>query len=217
VATPQAAILYLHGFASSPRSRKARFFQEKLHAEGYSVETLDLAPGDFEHLTLTSQLAVVEAAAQGKPVILIGSSMGGYLAALFAQTHPEVARLLLLAPAFAFYALWVNELGPERMAEWRKNGTIPVFHYGEGREMDLRYALVEDAQLYDPFPVFPQPCMIFHGTQDAVVPVSMSQKCASGATNVSLKLLASGHELTDVLDEIWKDAKPFLLDGIAGR
>jgi hypothetical protein len=59
--------------------------------------------------------------------------------------------------------------------------------------------------------------MIFHGTQDSVVPVSLSQKYASGTNNVSLKLLNSGHELTDVLDEIWNDAKPFLLDGMAGR
>jgi pimeloyl-ACP methyl ester carboxylesterase len=162
-------------------------------------------------------LAVVQEAAHGKPVILIGSSMGGYLAALFAQTHPEVTRAVLLAPAFGFYSLWAQELGPARMAEWRKNGAFPVFHYGEGRKLGLGYELMEDAQRYDPFPAFPQPCMIFHGTQDSVVPVSLSQKYASGTNNVSLKLLNSGHELTDVLDEIWNDAKPFLLDGMAGR
>ncbi len=181
------------------------------------MKALDLSRGDFEHLTLTGQLAVVEEAAMGKPVILIGSSMGGYLAALYAQTHHEAARLVLLAPAFGFYSLWARELGPDRMAEWRKNGTIPVFHYGEGRQMDLGYDLMEDALQYDPYPAFSPPCLIFHGTADAVVPSSMSEKYALGRNNVSLKLLDSGHELTDVLDEIWKDAKPFLLDGIAGR
>jgi uncharacterized protein len=53
-------ILYLHGFASGPSSSKARFFRERLERAGASVEVPDLAAGDFEHLTITAQLAVVE-------------------------------------------------------------------------------------------------------------------------------------------------------------
>jgi predicted esterase YcpF (UPF0227 family) len=68
--------IYLHGFASSPASRKARYFVEKLAGRGITVEALELAP-DFEHLTITSQLAVVEKTSHGDPVVLIGSSMGG--------------------------------------------------------------------------------------------------------------------------------------------
>ncbi len=83
--------------------------------------------------------------------------------------------------------------------------------------MDLGYGLMEDAQRHDAYPAFSQPCLIFHGNQDAVVPAAMSTKYATGRNNVSLKLLESGHELTDVLDEIWKDAKPFLLDAMTGR
>ena len=87
-------ILYLHGFASGPGSSKARFFRQRLEAAGGRVEIPDLAAGDFEHLTLTGQLAVIERAAGGEAVSLIGSSMGGYLAALYAQRHPETVRVV---------------------------------------------------------------------------------------------------------------------------
>ena len=50
-------ILYLHGFASGPGSNKARYFQRRLEAAGARVAALDLARGDFEHLTITGQLA----------------------------------------------------------------------------------------------------------------------------------------------------------------
>jgi predicted esterase YcpF (UPF0227 family) len=69
-------VIYLHGFASSPHSRKARFFAAKLRAEGFTVEIPDLAAGDFEHLTLSGQLRVVETALSKGPAILIGSSLG---------------------------------------------------------------------------------------------------------------------------------------------
>ena len=37
-------ILYLHGFASSPRSRKAAFFKEQLDRQGIAVTT-PISPG----------------------------------------------------------------------------------------------------------------------------------------------------------------------------
>ncbi len=161
--------LYLHGFASSPASRKARLFAESLRLENIHLDALDLAP-DFTRLTITGQLEVIEKAAQGDSVVLIGSSLGGYLAAIYAEKHPEVSRLLLLAPAFDFLALWTGELGPEKLREWRKNGAIPVFHYGVGREVPLGYQMMEDAEQYRPFPNFHQPCLILHGLRDTVVP-----------------------------------------------
>ena len=99
-------ILYLHGFASGPSSSKARYFQERLESAGMPVEVPDLAAGDFEHLTLTGQLGVIERSAAAGPVSLAGSSMGGYLAALYAARHPEVLRVVLLAPAFDFARRW---------------------------------------------------------------------------------------------------------------
>ncbi len=204
-------VLYLHGFASSPASRKARYFSQRLQELGFPVEIPDLAEGRFEALTISGQLNVIERAAGGDPVILIGSSLGGYLAALYAALHPEVRRLVLLAPAFQFYQLWTEALGPERLDLWRKTGTLPILHYGEGREMPVGYQLMEDSSSYPALPDFCQPALIFHGTQDPVVPVQYSSAYADSHPNVKLVTFASGHELTDVLDPMWKEMQAFLL------
>jgi len=213
---PRLRVLYLHGFASSPRSRKARFFAQKLETLGFSVEIPDLAEGDFEHLTITAQLKLIESACAGQPVILLGSSLGGYLAALYAARHPETDRLILLAPAFQFYQLWTAQLGPEQLTLWRKQGSMPIFHYGEEREMPIGYQLLEDASRYELFPQFCQPALIFHGTADPVVPVESAAAFAKTHANARLVRLPSGHELTDVLDVIWRESRDFLLAGTPG-
>src|SRR5262245_8030594 len=94
--------VYLHGFASGPSSSKARFFRDRFAELGIGLEVPVLAEGAFERLTISGQLAVLEQTTGGDPVSLIGSSMGGYLAALYAARHPEVEKLVLLAPAFSF-------------------------------------------------------------------------------------------------------------------
>jgi pimeloyl-ACP methyl ester carboxylesterase len=204
-------VLYLHGFASSPASRKARFFAEKLAALGFAVEVPDLAEGDFEGLTITRQLAVVERLGRRERVIVIGSSLGGYLAALYAARHPEVDRLILLAPALRFHRLWSDEFGPDRLRLWREKGRIPVFHYGAGCSRLIGYQLMEDASRFEPNPQFSQPCLICHGTADPLVPIAQSVEFAATHANVRLIRLASGHELTDVLDEIWEKSEKFLV------
>jgi uncharacterized protein len=204
-------IVYLHGFASSPQSRKATVLGQNFRAEGFEVDVPQLDGGDFAHLTISSQLSLIESVVSDGAVTLIGSSMGGYLAALFAARHPQVEKLILLAPAFDFYRLWVSQLGPERLSAWRESGSSAVFHYGAGREVPLGYDLMSDAASYEPFPGFSQPALIFHGDRDPLVPIELSEKFAAMHPNAKLVPLSSGHELTDVLDLIWHHSKDFLL------
>jgi pimeloyl-ACP methyl ester carboxylesterase len=193
-------ILYLHGFASSPSSSKAQFFREHLEAAGARVEIPALDGGDFEHLTVTGQLAIIERAARGEPVSLIGSSLGGYLAALYACRHPETARVVMLAPAFDLTRRWAERLAPEALEAWRTTGAMEVFHYGDKCRRKLAYDFFEDGARYPEFPRFSQPALIFHGAQDDVVPAVASREFAAGQSNVRLEVLQSGHDLLDVLD-----------------
>jgi len=196
--------LYLHGFASGPGSRKAGFFCDRIP----SLEVPDLAAGDFAHLTVTGQLRLIDGLAAGKAVSLIGSSMGGYLAALYAARHPEVEKLVLMAPAFGFARRWSESMD---MESWRRNGFLEVYHYGEKRNRRLSYNLIEDARQYRDFPDFRQPALVFHGIHDRTVPARLSQEFAASHPNVRLHLLDSDHELLNVLDDMWQAASRFLL------
>lgn len=204
-------VIYLHGFASGPGSKKARYFRERLGEIGIEMSIPDLASGDFEHLTITGQLEVIERETAGGPVCLIGSSLGGYLAALFASLHPEqVHKAALLAPAFSFASIFAASIGPERVDEWRRAGKLSIFHYGVGEMRNLGYRLAEDSLQYADFPDFKQPALIYHGSRDASVPVSLSERFSAGHPNVKLRVVDSDHELIDVLEPVSAGVIEFL-------
>jgi uncharacterized protein len=172
-------IVYLHGFASSPNSAKARFFRERFRQAGVEMQVPALDRGDFTQLTITSQLEAIEEAVAARPAVLMGSSLGGYLAALFASTHSEIEKLILLAPAFGFPRRWQERYSQEELDLWKRRGVWPVFHYGAGRHLPLCYRIVEDSLRYGPEPQFSQPALIFHGARDSVVPVDSSRQYAA--------------------------------------
>ena len=203
--------IYLHGFASSPGSRKARFFEDRFRELGIGLEIPDLAEGDFRNLTLTAQLKVMERVARDEPVSLIGSSMGGYLAALYAARHPEVKKLVLMAPAFSFASRWPETLGAQAMEQWKRTNALEVFHYSEGRVVELGYQLIEDARRYEAYPDFKQPVLIFQGRNDTVVPPEYAVRFAERHANATLRLVESDHDLVNVLDDMWRETEKFFI------
>ena len=209
-------VLYLHGFASGPSSSKAAFFRRGLASAGIHVTVPDLAEGDFEHLTLSRQLGVIGRVAPAGAVSLVGSSMGGYLAALYAARHPEVERVVLLAPAFGFGRRWPERLGALEMERWRTSDALEVYHYGLGRNTRLAYDLMADATQYEDEPDLRQPALIFHGSRDDVVPVRYSEQFAAGHPNAALDVVDSGHDLLNVLDYMLPKAAAFLTAGSSG-
>jgi len=206
-------IVYLHGFASGPGSKKARFFRERFAELGIGLEVPQLDEGDFQRLSLSGQLGVIERVSGGRPVTLLGSSMGGYLAALYAARHAEVEKLVLMAPAFCFLKRWTETLGPAQLERWRSAGSLEVFHYSQGGPAALGYQLIQDAARYEDYPDVSQPVLIFHGQNDASVPPGYSETFAAKHPRVRLLLLNSDHELLNVLDDMWMETEAFLLRG----
>lgn len=198
--------VYAHGFASSPRSSKAEAFRKALDARGVAVEIPALDGGDFGHLTIAGQLAILERTIQAAPVCLVGSSMGGFVSALYAAEHPEVEKLVLLAPAFGFAERWKDRIGPSHQAD------LEVFHYGEQRMRRVHHGLIEDGLRYPAEPDFKQPALLFHGVNDETVPVEYSRQFARTHANARLVELDSDHELLNVLDGVVADAISFLLE-----
>jgi len=199
--------IYLHGFASGPTSKKAAYFSRRFAEHGLELRVPDLTEGDFEHLTLTAQLRVVEREA---PLYLIGSSMGGYLAALYAARHPEVERVVLLAPAFGFARRWPESLGAAQAEEWRRTGWITVYHYAEQTERRIGYQLLEDSARYEDYPAVSQPALVFHGRRDTVVPCQFSVEFGARNPGARVEIIDSDHELVDQLDYLWGEVARFL-------
>ncbi len=88
-------IYYIHGYQSNPNSGKGVLFKETLNAEPIRYRTCEP-----EQLRIPKCLDNIHQVIKHDPhPILIGSSLGGFLAAKTAQTHPQVAKLILLNPA----------------------------------------------------------------------------------------------------------------------
>jgi uncharacterized protein len=208
--------LYLHGFASSPQSAKAQAMKTRFAALGIDLVIPDLNQDDFAHLTLSRQIQQISALilSQDEPTVLIGSSLGGLTAAWVAQQvsiTERIEKLLLLAPAFHFLKQWLPRLGPEQLETWRTEGTLPVYHYTEQRQIPLDYRFITDAQGYKDEDLRANiPTLILHGTQDETISIDASRAYAAPRPWVRLVALPSDHALTDVEPEIWQHTQVFL-------
>lgn len=210
-------LCYLHGFASGPASTKAELLRARLAALGHDLVVPDLAP-DFTHQTITSQLAIGEALLGSEPAILMGSSLGGYLAALLAARHPDRVRaLVLLAPAFGFAPRWEAQLGPEVMSHWRQHGVMPVMHHGREREELLSVELLDDARRHPDEPDPRAPALVVAGRFDDAVPLASVEAFAAKRAERTLVVFDAGHQLTEVLDPLWERVRRFLIPFGIGR
>jgi predicted esterase YcpF (UPF0227 family) len=88
-------IYYIHGYLSSPDGDKGILFKKHLNAE--AIKYRECEPED---LVISKCLQKISDAIQNdNTVSLIGSSLGGFLAASIALSHANVKKLILLNPA----------------------------------------------------------------------------------------------------------------------
>jgi pimeloyl-ACP methyl ester carboxylesterase len=176
-------VLWLGGFRSDMTGTKAQALADWAHATGRAFLRFDYfahgrSQGAFEAGTITrwrgDALAVIDALTDG-PLVLAGSSMGGWLACLAAMARPKRTRaLVLIAPAADFTEkLLAPNLPSEGRAAIARDGVWvrPSLYSDDG--YPITRALLEDGARWSilPGPVaVTAPVRILQGGADPDVP-----------------------------------------------
>ena len=187
---------------------------EAFARRGDRLELPDLNIPSFGRLTYSGMLAAVDAldtrSGEGRSWGLVGSSMGGWVAARWAELHPErVTKLLLLAPGLDLPRRWRQLLSEAEVREWERTGWREVAD-AAGVPTKLHWDLMEDAFKQPPLPRPACPVLVIHGGRDEVVPVSVSEAWAAGQPNVTLEMVDDDHSLMASLPHIERQALSWL-------
>jgi pimeloyl-ACP methyl ester carboxylesterase len=118
-------------------------------------------------------LAVIDALTDG-PVVLVGSSMGGWLACLVALARPEqVKAMVLIAPATDFTSVLMEAGMPEEARREMQSTGVWLRPSDYGDPYPITRQLIEEGRAWtvlDNRIVFDGPVRILQGGQDPDVP-----------------------------------------------
>jgi uncharacterized protein len=181
-------IVYLHGFRSSPASRKATMLRQRLRALGregeYFCPALPASP--------RASIGLVNATLAGMPaasIALIGSSLGGYYATWIAEQVG--CRAVLLNPAIAPARDLKDHLGRQ-----------PVYFSDD--VIDVRPEYLDELRAIDtPAVTRPERYFLVAATGDAVIDYRTMTSKYRGARQRIVE--GSDHELSDFaryMDEV---------------
>jgi pimeloyl-ACP methyl ester carboxylesterase len=205
-------IVFCTGFMSDMTGSKAVAIEEFARARGQACLRFDYSghgesEGRFEDGTIGSwfadALAAFDALTEG-PQIVVGSSMGGWIALLLARARGQrIAGLVGIAPApdFTEDLIWAK-MPPEKRAELMEKGVLyEPSEYGE-KPYAITRALIDDGRkhllLRGPL-AFDGKVRLLHGMHDPDVPWELSPKIASvlTAADVRVTLIKDGdHRLS---------------------
>lgn len=194
-------VVFLGGFKSDKEGTKALALEACARAEGRaflrfdysghgssSGDFLDGAIGDWFEDARAAILTLTEG-----PQVLVGSSMGGWIALLVARAHPaKVAGLVTIAaaPDFTEDSMWAGFDEAQRR-DLAESGRVELPSDYSDAPYVITRRLIEDGRkhlvlrtaLDLPFPV-----RFLQGTADADVPVSVALRLMDHATGPDVRL-----------------------------
>ncbi|MGH6913718.1 MAG: alpha/beta hydrolase [Geminicoccales bacterium] len=209
-------VLFCGGFTSDMTGTKALALEALCRARGLAYTRFDYSghgasSGRFEDGTiggwLEDALAIVDRVAAG-PLVVVGSSMGGWIALLLALAGPERVRGLVgiaAAPDFTEDLLLANATGAQRLALDQQGFWMQPSAYG-GEPFLITRRLLEEGRrhllLRAPIPI-PCPVHLLHGQRDPDVPWQTALRLAERleSEEVTVELIKGGdHRLSSARD-----------------
>lgn len=209
-------ILFLGGYMSNMRGAKGDALDAYAAATGRPMTRFDYSGhgesgGRFEDGTISRWLeeasAVLDLAA-GAPLILVGSSMGGWIALLLALAERasgrgRIAGLVLLAPATDMtHSLMLAQMDAAVRTELEENGVVRIASAYSEQPYLITRALIEDGArhlLADKPIAIGAPVHIIQGVLDEDVPFDHALDLMShlAEDDVVLTLIKdAGHRLS---------------------
>lgn len=208
----QPGVLFCGGFASDMTGTKAGVLEAHARATGRSYTRFDYtghgqSSGRFEDGTIgawaADALAIVDRVTEG-PLVLVGSSMGGWIMLLVALARPErVAGLVGIASAPDFTAELIEpQLTSDQRAALIDDGLCLLPSDYDEAPTPITARLLEDGGqhllLRGPISI-DRPVHLLHGQRDPDVPWQTSLRLAEQlqAEDVAIELIKDGdHRLS---------------------
>lgn len=203
------ALMFLPGYASDMAGAKALAIDAFAADRGLACLRLDYSGtgssgGDFADGNLASWTEEALAALDrlgDRPVILIGSSMGGWIALHVALRRPErIAALVGIAAAPDFTDWGFSDAEKQRIVrdglleEDNPYGPEPSRFYRRFWESGQAMRLLNGAIAID------CPVRLIHGEDDTDVPIAIAERLAKRLRSADVQLLAikgGGHRLSE--------------------
>lgn len=193
------AVVFLGGFMSDMAGTKAVFLEDWCRAQGRAFLRFDYSghgesSGRFTDGAIGDWCADARAALTliDGPVVLVGSSMGGWISLLLAREMPEkVAGLVTIAaaPDFTEDSMWAGFDADQRAALERDGKIALPSDYGDPYTITRR--LIKDGRdnlvLRSPLDL-PFPVRFLQGTADADVEMSVALRLLDHATGADMRL-----------------------------
>lgn len=192
-------VIFLGGFRSDMEGTKAVYLHDWARREGRAFIRFDYSghgqsSGRFEEGCIgdwTEDAAAILGLANG-PVVLVGSSMGGWISLLLSRQFPErIAGLVTIAaaPDFTEDAMWDHFDAETRLRLMETGQVLLPSDYGDPYPITRR--LIEDGRnrlvLRSPLSLL-CPVRCLQGTADADVDASVAIRLLGHATGPDLRL-----------------------------